>query len=203
MRPATFISLFEAAVANPKFREIALWLKVHRNACDVLPLDWEELTLPHVEIEHNTPRVPKRCYANALALARFDPRYQLYGGCVIRDHNYQQVVNFDINGKYWGTRTCRTVHAFCIINGKIADPTPGLNSDGHYFGKPLDPAQFKDDAELESFLYKCPADYDATFHYDDDVLTRTWRSGMQRRVKRGKRSKQYVTQGWGRSQPAL
>ena len=146
MRPATFISLFEAAVANPKFREIALWLKVHRNACDVLPLDWEELTLPHA---------------------------------------------------------CRTVHAFCIINGKIADPTPGLNSDGHYFGKPLDPAQFKDDAELESFLYKCPADYDATFHYDDDVLTRTWRSGMQRRVKRGKRSKQYVTQGWGRSQPAL
>ena len=146
MRPATFISLLEAAVANPKFREIALWLKVHRNACDVLPLDWEELTLPHA---------------------------------------------------------CRTAHAFCIINGKIADPTLGLNSDGHYFGKPLDPAQFKDDAELESFLYKCSADYDATFHYDDAVLTRTWEEWDAKMSKARQAQQAIRDQGWGRPQPAL
>ncbi len=92
---------------------------------------------------------------------------------MVWDHNYQQVVNFDIN-KYWGTRTCRIVHAFCVIDGKIADPTFGLNSDDHYFGKLLDPAQFKDDAALESFLYKCSAAYDATFPHDEAVLTRTW-----------------------------
>lgn len=125
MRPATFISLFEAAVVNPKFREIALWLKVHRNACDVL------------------------------------------------------------------------------INGKIADPTLGLNSDGHYFGKPLDPAQFKDDAELESFLYKCSADYDATFHYDDAVLTRTWEEWDAKTSKARQAQQAIRDQGWGRPQPAL